>query len=261
LPPPSWCLSPAEGGLGRDFGLRFNTSDEVKQLEAAFEAHSLGVEKLILKIEQDQHLDDMHYDQFVQLSRIRAGYGIEKALLNVEHDQRLEGMPVDGLDFGISESSDACEAGSTGGSRSLLVCYIPREANKAMIRNIFSPYGEIDSVYLVHKDGKPACYGFVNFHTKEAALLARTAATNEEVVLVDKRDETWHVKAEFTTTDEVPKKIKKRKCKSGAATPPLDLRALQDHPMSYSTSQQFKFTQPLSYTVQPKFDYKAFSYC
>merc|ERR1719379_2030626 len=41
--------------------------------------------------------------------------------------------------------------------RSLIVCYFPREANKDMIRRAFSPYGRIDSVYIVHKDCKPAC--------------------------------------------------------------------------------------------------------
>jgi hypothetical protein len=223
--------------------LPFDTSYAVDQLEAALDAVRLGVEQQLFSIEQDT--------------------------------QRLEGMydhlrqQVDGPDFrGIfAEGADDYDkqAGSTGESRSLLVCYFPREANKEMIRNAFAPYGDIESVYLVHKDGKPACYGFVNFRTTEAAALALTAAKNEEIVLVDKRNATWHVKAEWTATNEVPKKPKKKRSPkydakspntSGAATPPMDLRASLNgyHPMAFypKPSQQFNFTQPLSYTVQPK---------
>merc|ERR1719453_468219 len=96
------------------------------------------------------------------------------------------------------------------GMRSLLVCYFPREANKDMIRQAFLPYGAIDSVYLVHKEGKPACYGFVNFHDHACAAAALAAANEEEIVLVDKRETVWHVKAEWTTTTQIPKKPKKK---------------------------------------------------
>jgi hypothetical protein len=101
------------------------------------------------------------------------------------------------------------------GMRSLLVCYFPREANKDMIRQAFLPYGNIDSVYLVHKEGKPACYGFVNFHDHGCAAAALAAANEEQIVLIDKRETVWHVKAEWTTTTSIPKKPKKKRNKGG----------------------------------------------
>jgi RNA recognition motif-containing protein len=133
-----------------------------------------------------------------------------------------------------------------------------------MIRNAFSPYGDIESVYLVHKDGKPACYGFVNFRTHESAALALTAAKTEEIVLVDKRDAIWHVKAEWTATTDIPRKTKKKKLPkcgakspdtSGVATPPMDLWTSLNGYHPASRVSQFKSTQSLSYTVQKPFTY------
>jgi RNA recognition motif-containing protein len=82
-----------------------------------------------------------------------------------------------------------------------------------MIRRAFSPYGPIDSVYLVHKDGKPACYGFVNFSDHASAASAWAAANSGKIELVDKSDVTWNVKAEWTTSLEIPKKPKKKRNK------------------------------------------------
>merc|ERR1719191_2416132 len=100
------------------------------------------------------------------------------------------------------------------GMRSLLVCYFPREANKDMIRRAFLPFGPIDSVYLVHKDGKPACYGFVNFHDHPSAATALASANAGAIQLVDKRDTIWTVKAEWTTSPDIPKKPKKKRSKA-----------------------------------------------
>jgi hypothetical protein len=72
-------------------------------------------------------------------------------------------------------------------------------------------------VYLVHKDGKPACYGFVNFHDRASAAPALAAANADKIELVDKRDVTWHVKAEWTTSSEIPKKPKKKRNKKDAS--------------------------------------------
>merc|ERR1719331_3538405 len=90
-----------------------------------------------------------------------------------------------------SSSPEAPETPAIDGlenPRSLLVCYFPREANKEMIRQAFAPFGEIETVYLVHKDGKPACYGFVNFREHESAAAAHEAARLEQIELVDKRN-------------------------------------------------------------------------
>jgi hypothetical protein len=142
------------------------------------------------------------------------------------------------------------------GMRSLLVCYFPREANKDMIRQAFLPYGAIDSVYLVHKEGKPACYGFVNFNDHQCAAAALAAANEEEIVLIDKRETVWHVKAEWTTTTQIPKKPKKKRNKGsreakvankengfvngvdGYQIPmPESGRAVQCGPLSYSVNE------------------------
>jgi hypothetical protein len=246
FPPPAEILP----GLGpADFAtmpVPFDTWDAVDQLEAALDAVRIGVEQQLLNIENDtQRLEGMYDD-------------LRKQVDAPEFSNYLQ-------DGSLQDGADE-QSGSPGQSRSLLVCYFPREANKEMIRNAFSPYGDIESVYLVHKDGKPACYGFVNFRTKESAALALKAAKNEEIVLVDKRNATWHVKAEWTATNEVPKKPKKKRSPkvdakspnlSGSSTPPMDLRTSLHgyHPMSFypkPSSQQFNFTQPLSYTVQPK---------
>jgi hypothetical protein len=135
--------------------------------------------------------------------------------------------------------------------RSLIVNYFPREANKDMLRQAFTPYGQIDSVYLVHKDGKPACYGFVNFHDHASAARAMVAASLDKIELVDKRDVTWHVKAEWTTSSEIPKKPKKKRSKKDASETILEkcsmlypsqvtLRGLPKHA---------KIAQALRYTV------------
>jgi len=197
---------------------------------------------------------------------------VEGQLQDIEDDtQRLEVMYDE-----LKEQVEEVEGESTETMKSLLVCYFPREANKEMIRNAFAPFGVIDSVYLVHKDGKPACYGFVNFSTHETAENALAAAQREEIELVDKRNIIWRVKAEWTTTNDIPKKPKKKRPKgkttpdfrtrdSGSSTPPMDLHAsllgslgaLGYHPMGNlsptlslsATSPQFRYMQPLSYTV------------
>merc|ERR1719159_557196 len=141
-------------------------------------------------------------------------FGVEHQLNVIDNDtERLESMYNDLR----SQVANAELTHGIDGMRSLLVCYFPREANKEMIRQAFSPYGPIDSVYLVHKDGKPACYGFVNFHDHESAAAALAAANAGEIQLVDKRDTIWTVKAEWTTSPDIPKKPKKKRSKRKGA--------------------------------------------
>ena len=45
----------------------------------------------------------------------------------------------------------------------------------------------MNSAHKVHKDGKPACYGFVNFNDHQSAARALEAANAGNVELVDKR--------------------------------------------------------------------------
>jgi hypothetical protein len=144
------------------------------------------------------------------LDFVRAG--VEQQLLTLELDtQRLEKLYEDLKDtINVQEVTTECHEGM----RSLLVCYFPREANKDMIRRAFLPFGPIDSVYLVHKDGKPACYGFVNFHDHPSAAHALAAANGGSIQLVDKRDTIWTVKAEWTTSPDIPKKPKKKRTKA-----------------------------------------------
>jgi len=172
----------------------------------------------------------------------------------------LLGFEIDGL---RSQAADAELTLGTDEMRSLIVCYFPRESNKDMIRQAFSPYGLIDSVYLVHKDGKPACYGFVNFNDHPSAARALEAANAGNVELVDKRDVIWKVKAEWSSTAEIPKKPKSKKKRvkkdeSGKAeqslTPPVDLnRALNMYhpkvtirglPKHASGAQTLNYTVP-----------------
>jgi hypothetical protein len=195
---------------------------------------------------------------------------VETQLEDIELDtQRLESMYDQLVDQVAEVEEEAPETAETE-MKSLLVCYFPREANKEMIRNAFAPFGAIDSVYLVHKDGKPACYGFVNFNEHAAAKMALEAAQAEQVQLIDKRNVIWRVKAEWTETNEIPKKPKKKRAKkesggkppydlaSGATTPPMDLSAsLKGHPYHPSlsppptsaTSPLFRYMKPLSYSV------------
>jgi len=156
--------------------------EAVKQLEAALESVRHGVELQLQEIESDTcNLEELCEDMRMQVQ-------------------------------GMSPEVEGLES-----MRSLLVCYFPREANKEMIRTAFARYGAIDSVYLVHKDGKPACYGFVNFADHPSAVAAMRAAANKEIVLVDKRNEKWCVKAEWTKSAEIPKKPKKKRSKKNAA--------------------------------------------
>jgi len=179
--------------------------------------------------------------------------GVEHQLQAVEADtQRLEQM--------YANLRDQAEE-SEGGMRSLLVCYFPREANKEMIRTAFAAFGSIESVYLVHKDGKPACYGFVNFHEHAAAAAALQAASEEKIELVDKRNVVWHVKAEWTLTNEIPKKPKKKRAKKDgpggkpeeSPTPPVALKTAMKgyHPGAKMTGlpTHARIPRTLSYTV------------
>jgi hypothetical protein len=217
---------------------------QVDELESALEAVRVGIEKQINNIEDDT-------------KRLEDTYGVmEKEIKSLEF-----------AGYGAGACSSTPEAPHTpapdGGEdkpRSLLVCYFPREANKEMIRQAFAPFGEIETVYLVHKDGKPACYGFVNFREHASAAAAHLAAKGELIDLVDKRGAIWHVKAEWTATPDIPKKPKKKRLQkaerspaamSGASTPQLDLRTSLNgyHPkLSNSSTPNFKFSQ-LSYVV------------
>jgi hypothetical protein len=181
----------------------------------------------------------------------------------------LDGQPVATDDINVVENymegfestyndmqTEACAELTHGINvmRSLIVNYFPREANKDMLRRAFLPYGQIDSVYLVHKEGKPACYGFVNFHDHASAASALAAANSAEIALVDKRDVTWHVKAEWTSSPEIPKNHgKKKRSKNHSSEkilstysklyPTVTLRGLPKHA---------KIAQTLRYTVPPE---------
>merc|ERR1719265_1530098 len=105
--------------------LPFDTSDAVDQLEAALDAVRLGVEQQLFNIEQDtQHLEGMYDDLRRQVDAPDFSGIFAEALGGADYDK---------------------QAGVPGESRSLLVCYFPREANKEMIRNAFCPYGDIES--------------------------------------------------------------------------------------------------------------------
>jgi hypothetical protein len=226
---------PVEGLANVDFSsmpVPEDTWMAVQQLEAALEGVRFGVEHQLTVIEDDtERLESMYHELRHQVAN--------QELVNghiAEHG-------VDGM-------------------RSLLVCYFPREANKEMIRQAFSPYGPIDSVYLVHKDGKPACYGFVNFHDHPSAARALAAANSERVELVDKRNVIWHVKAEWTLSSDIPKKPKKKRGKKKdepgkmpeeSPTPPVALnRALKGYHPKMTLSglpQHARIPHTLSYTV------------
>ena len=53
--------------------------------------------------------------------------------------------------YGLNPYASSGIVSGTDEMRSLIVCYFPRESNKDMIRQAFSPYGLIDSVYLVRE--------------------------------------------------------------------------------------------------------------
>jgi hypothetical protein len=157
-----------------------------------------------------------------------------------------------------SQDADAESIAGTDQMRSLIVCYFPREANKDMIRRAFSPYGPIDSVYLVHVNGKPACYGFVNFNDHPSAASALAAAKAGRIELVDKRDVLWNVKAEWTSHQEIPKKPKKKrergkKDKFDPTTPvDSDCAGMYDSKMTIrGLPKHAKIAHALNYSVPP----------
>merc|ERR1719506_3045538 len=228
--PPPMPLGSVDGLANVDFSsmpVPEDTWMAVQQLEAALEGVRFGVEHQLNVIEDDtDRLESMYAE-------------LRSRVANHELTHGIDGM------------------------RSLLVCYFPREANKEMIRQAFSPYGPIDSVYLVHKDGKPACYGFVNFHDHASAARALAAANSERVELVDKRNVIWHVKAEWTMSSDIPKKPKKKRGKKKdepggkmpeeSPTPPVALnRALKGYHPKMTLSglpQHARIPHTLSYTV------------
>jgi RNA recognition motif-containing protein len=180
----------------------------------------------------------------------------------IDNYTELLEFPFDGLTYDDlrSEAADAEITPGIDAMRSLIVCYFPREANKDMIRRAFSPYGPIDSVYLVHKDGKPACYGFVNFSDHPSAASALAAANSGRIELVDKRDAVWNVKAEWTLSQDIPKKPKKKRFKKDESgkgpeenTPSVDLnRALMKYHPNVpirGLPKHARSVQTLNYTV------------
>jgi hypothetical protein len=228
----------------------------VDELESAIEACREGIEKQISVLEDDtKRCEAAYFEMEKQVQSLEFG-GIYHPM-DAATDPGVVAAPS------CSSSPEAPDTPAVDGPenpRSLLVCYFPREANKEMIRQAFAPFGEIETVYLVHKDGKPACYGFVNFREHESAAAAHEAARLEKIELHDKRNAVWHVKAEWTATPDIPKKPKKKRLQkadrspatmSGASTPPLDLRTSLNgyHPkLSNSSTPNFKFSQ-LSYVV------------
>jgi hypothetical protein len=236
-----------------DFTTMPQTADAwgaVDELESAIEACRAGIEKQISVLEDDTRRCEHLCTE------------MELRVKSLEYGGGGGGIPLDpGAFASACATPEAAENPSDAQPRSLLVCYFPREANKEMIRQAFAPFGEIETVYLVHKDGKPACYGFVNFKEHACAAAALDAAKAEQIELVDKRNAIWHVKAEWTSTNDIPKKPKKKRLQkaaerspaamSGASTPQLDLRTSLHgyHPKFSATSTpSFKFSQ-LSYVV------------
>jgi hypothetical protein len=228
----------------------------VDELESAIEACRAGIEKQINILEDDTKRCEAAYVEMAEQVK-SLEYSGSNHPMDAATDPGVIAPPS------CSSTPEAPGTPALDGPekpRSLLVCYFPREANKEMIRQAFAPFGEIETVYLVHKDGKPACYGFVNFREHEAAAAAQDAAKNEKIELIDKRNSIWHVKAEWTSTHDIPKKPKKKRLQkaerspaamSGASTPQLDLRTSLNgyHPkLSNSSTPSFKFSQ-LSYVV------------
>jgi len=165
----------------------------------------INLEKEIGKVPQDSRKAVLELEE--ELLQVRLG--VENQMQNLEDEtKQLEDLyaTVRGQ-INHAELTTECHEGM----KSLLVCYFPREANKDMLRQAFLPFGIIDSVYLVHKDGKPACFGFVNFRDHSATAAALAAATDDQIELVDKRGVVWRVKAEWTTSSDIPKKPKKKR--------------------------------------------------
>lgn len=230
----------------------------VEQLEQALDGVRFGVERQLGAVEADTLQLERLFEDLQQYTRgctvgVCAnvggrpagpweGHPGEPAEYRRESSSSRDGTPQ-------REATDRPKTEPTPDMKSLLVCYFPREANKAMIRDAFAPFGTIDSVYLVHKQGKPACYGFVNFSDHLAAERAVAAADAEQIRLVDRRGVVWNVKAEWTTTPDIPKKPKKKKTKDdrGSRTPPLDFATLPGFPQQPFRSHH-RFAQ-LSYQV------------
>jgi hypothetical protein len=81
--------------------------------------------------------------------------------------------------------------------KSILICYFPREASEHDIKEAFSQYSDVESVFLVEKNGVPKCYGFVNYYTHEDAVQGLAATEQERIRFKDNRGLDWTVKAEW----------------------------------------------------------------
>lgn len=96
-------------------------------------------------------------------------------------------------------------------ARSLLVFNFSRDENKHTLRNVFTRFGMIDSVYLVNKPGSSSSYSFVNFAETEGAMAALSACCNGQVVMCDKKGREWRLAAEWQAPDVKRARPKKNK--------------------------------------------------
>jgi hypothetical protein len=92
--------------------------------------------------------------------------------------------------------------------RSLVVGSFPGDARKDQLRDVFSVFGELESVYVVMRNSNRV-YGFVNFVRPEAAARALAACSAGMVTMWDKWGMECRVGAEFQ--QGAPKKRKNKR--------------------------------------------------
>ncbi len=87
-------------------------------------------------------------------------------------------------------------------NKSLLISSLPRNAGSQKLRLVFSAFGSLASIKIIHDDYGSKCFGFVNFMEAAAAKEAFHQCARGRIILQDLRGKKWHVKASWARVDE-----------------------------------------------------------
>eukprot|EP01103_Thecamoeba_quadrilineata_P016409 TRINITY_DN547_c0_g1_i1.p1 TRINITY_DN547_c0_g1~~TRINITY_DN547_c0_g1_i1.p1 ORF type:complete len:279 (-),score=28.57 TRINITY_DN547_c0_g1_i1:429-1265(-) len=81
------------------------------------------------------------------------------------------------------QSSEEYNRGNNGTNTNLFINYLPQEVTDEALRNMFLPFGDIESckVMLDLTTGQSRCFGFVKFRTSEQAQFAANAMNGHKL--------------------------------------------------------------------------------
>jgi len=107
--------------------------------------------------------------------------------------------------------SKATHAGKMA-QRTLLVAYLPRCATEDDVQSAFAGFSTSCVVSIMREGSESKCFGFVKFLTRDEAQSAMLACTNGGIMIKDRSNKAWFVKASWARSELKDARKVKQQC-------------------------------------------------